>query len=99
MALTYTPEQIEEKLSDYPEWQLGEDGQLHREFTFKNFGQAMLFANAVGYLAESANHHPDLTIHSYKHVKINLMTHSEGGITNRDFALIGQIDALPRRSA
>lgn len=94
--MTYTSEQIQGKLTDYPDWNLGEDGQLHREFTFKNFSQAMLFANAVGYLAESANHHPDLTIHSYKYVKISLMTHSEGGITDTDFALIGQIDALTR---
>ena len=95
MTTPYDRAQIEAKLADFPDWQLGNDGQLHAEYTFKNFSRAMLFANAIGLLAEHADHHPDLFIHSYRHVKISLMTHSQNGITDKDFALIAQIDALP----
>ncbi len=95
MGTTYTEAEIKERLAEHPNWSLGDDGQLHAEFVFKNFSRAMLFASAVGLLAESANHHPDLFIHSYKHVRLSLMTHDQGGITERDFALIRQIDALP----
>ncbi|HOA25760.1 MAG TPA: 4a-hydroxytetrahydrobiopterin dehydratase [Aggregatilineales bacterium] len=98
MAKVYERAEIEERLRSYPGWALGEDGQLHRELTFNNFAQAMLYASAVGHLAESADHHPDLFIHGYKHLRISLMTHSEKGITDRDFALIEQIEALPRRA-
>lgn len=94
---TYDPAVVKQKLAAYPNWSLGEDGQLHAEFVFKNFGQAMLFATAVGHLAESFNHHPDLFIHSYKHVKLSLMSHDVQAITDRDFRLIEAIAALPQR--
>lgn len=97
MADVYGEEEVRQKLTSYPGWTLGDDGQLHKELTFKNFAQAMLFANAVGHLADSADHHPDLCVYGYKHLRISLMTHSAEGITSRDFALIDQIEALPRR--
>ena len=93
---TYTPAEIAARLTDHPDWQLGEDGQLHAAYTLKNFTQVMLFVNAIAHLAEVANHHPDLLIHDWKHLSISLMTHDQGGITDNDFALIDQIDALPR---
>jgi 4a-hydroxytetrahydrobiopterin dehydratase len=93
---TYTPAEITARLADHPDWQLGDDGQLHAAYTLKNFTQVMLFVNAIAHLAEVANHHPDLLIHGWKHLSISLMTHDQGGITDNDFALIAQIDALPR---
>lgn len=90
-------DEISEKLAGHPAWRLDDDGQLTAEFIFKNFGQAMLFANAVAHLAESLDHHPDLFIHSYKHVRVSVSSHDVGGITGRDFRLIGLIDALPQR--
>lgn len=98
MAKTYTPDEINAKLKDFPGWTLGDDGQLHKEFTFKNFLQALTFANAVGHLADTANHHPDVSIYSYKHLRLDLMDHEADGISDKDFALIEQIDELPRRS-
>jgi 4a-hydroxytetrahydrobiopterin dehydratase len=95
---TYSQTEIEEKLADHPNWSLADDGRLHAHFTFKNFSRAMLFAGAVGHLAEAADHHPDLLIHDYKNVKISLTTHSAGGITEADFNLIEQIEALPSQS-
>ncbi|MBN1122770.1 MAG: 4a-hydroxytetrahydrobiopterin dehydratase [Anaerolineae bacterium] len=90
----FTRNEITDKLSEHPGWALNNAGRLEKEYIFKNFTQAMLFANAVGHLAERADHHPDLCIHDYKHVTISLMSHDVGGITDRDFALIGEIDGL-----
>jgi pterin-4a-carbinolamine dehydratase len=52
----------------------------------------MLFANAVGYVAESLNHHPDFYIH-YNEVTLRNWTHVTGGLTDRDFILAERIDA------
>lgn len=87
---------VRERLREHPTWQLAADGQLECELTFKNFNRAVLFVNAIAYLAETHDHHPDLLLHDYKRLTIRLMTHSAGGITERDFALLAQIDALPR---
>jgi 4a-hydroxytetrahydrobiopterin dehydratase len=97
MTTRFDTTEIEEKLSNHPDWQLGEDGQLHAEYVFENFSRAILFANAVGLLAEKADHHPDLFIHDYRHVRISVMTHSQDAITDKDFDLITQIDALPSK--
>jgi 4a-hydroxytetrahydrobiopterin dehydratase len=92
----YTPDEITARLEHYASWSLGEDGQLQANLMFKNFAQVMFFVNALAYLAETANHHPDLLIHGWKNLRISLMTHDQGGITDLDFDLIRQIDALPR---
>jgi 4a-hydroxytetrahydrobiopterin dehydratase len=94
--MPFTTTEIKQHLADHPNWSLGDDGQLHADYTLKNFMQVMLFANAIGHLAQAADHHPDLLIHGYKHLRVSLMTHSEGGITDKDFVLIRQIDALPQ---
>lgn len=93
---TYGPAEIQERLAGYPAWKLRDDGQLEAEFTMKNFAQVMMFTNAVAHLAESMNHHPDLFLHGWKHLTIRLMTHDQHGVTDLDFDLIRQIDALPR---
>jgi 4a-hydroxytetrahydrobiopterin dehydratase len=59
-----------------------------------SFGAAMLYAGAVAYLAEAANHHPDLLI-QWDTVTLTLSTHSAGGLTDKDFALAAQISQLP----
>jgi 4a-hydroxytetrahydrobiopterin dehydratase len=59
------------------------DGALEREFTFDTFPVAIAFVNAVARLAERENHHPDIRI-SYRKVTLRWVTHSAGGITDRD---------------
>ncbi|GAB4482426.1 MAG: 4a-hydroxytetrahydrobiopterin dehydratase [Anaerolineae bacterium] len=95
MTGTYSEAQIRERLAAHPGWELGEDGQVHRLFVFRDFKETMMFANAVALLAEAADHHPDLFIHGYKRLRVSLMSHDVQGITGRDFRLIEQIDALP----
>jgi 4a-hydroxytetrahydrobiopterin dehydratase len=58
-----------------------------------DFREAMLYTGAVAYLAERANHHPDVLI-QWNRVTLTLSTHSEGGLTAADMALAGQISAL-----
>jgi 4a-hydroxytetrahydrobiopterin dehydratase len=71
-----------------------ENNKLTNEIVFANFVKAVKFVNQIVPLAEKANHHPDILIHSYKKVKIELFTHSEGKITDKDYQLAGEIEKL-----
>jgi 4a-hydroxytetrahydrobiopterin dehydratase len=74
-------------------WKI-ENNKLTNEIVFANFVEAVKFVNQIVPLAEKANHHPDILIHSYKKVKIELFTHSEGKITDKDYQLANEIDNL-----
>jgi 4a-hydroxytetrahydrobiopterin dehydratase len=89
---TLTPEQVATELAETPGWAV-DDAQLTRTVTRKDFRDSLLFVNAVGFLAEGANHHPDILI-SWNKVTLTLSTHSEGGLTGKDFALARQINEL-----
>lgn len=71
-----------------------ENNNLVKEFVFSDFEQAVDFVNKIVPLAEKANHHPDIYIHSYKKVRIELFTHSEGKITEKDYDLAIEIDRI-----
>jgi 4a-hydroxytetrahydrobiopterin dehydratase len=62
------------------------DGALERTFELPSFPEAIAFVNRVAELAEREGHHPDVTI-SYKKVTLRWVTHSAGGITDRDHEL------------
>jgi 4a-hydroxytetrahydrobiopterin dehydratase len=65
------------------------NGALERTFEFPSFEDAIAFVNRVAELAEREKHHPDIAI-SYKTVTLRWVTHSAGGITDRDHALADQ---------
>ena len=71
-----------------------EGDAIVRDVELDGFKAAMALANRVADAANEANHHPDILIHDYKHVRLTLSTHSEGGITDNDFALAETIDGL-----
>ena len=74
-------------------WQ--RDGEaIAREWELADFAAAIAFVNRVGELAEQANHHPDIHLHGWNKVRLELSTHSEGGITQADIDMAGRIDAL-----
>ena len=79
-------EDISKKLSSLSGW-VQEEKQIANEFQFKDFVDALSFVNKVGAEAEKMNHHPDIFMHSWNKVKITISTHSEGGITEKDFEL------------
>jgi 4a-hydroxytetrahydrobiopterin dehydratase len=75
------------------EWQ--RDGQaITREWMFEDFSHAIAFVNRVADVAETANHHPDIHLHGWNKVRLELSTHSEGGLTQADFDMAARIDAL-----
>lgn len=82
--------EIEDVLKTHPKWKL-KGGKLTREWTFKDFFEAMTFVNRVAVVAETAGHHPDIDIR-YNQVVLGLISHDAGGITRRDEAMAGQID-------
>jgi 4a-hydroxytetrahydrobiopterin dehydratase len=71
-----------------------ENNKWVKEFEFTNFVKAVDFVNKIVPIAESADHHPDIFIHSYKKVRIELITHSEGKITEKDYKLAEEIDKI-----
>jgi 4a-hydroxytetrahydrobiopterin dehydratase len=90
-------EQIEQLLRS-TEW--SRDGQaIVREYELADFARAIGFVNSVAELAEEANHHPDILVHGWNKVRLELSTHSQGGLTNADFALAERIDGLAERRA
>jgi 4a-hydroxytetrahydrobiopterin dehydratase len=87
-----TEDEITAELARVAGWERS-GGCIARTVKLGDFRDAMLFAGAVGYLAEKAGHHPDITI-QWNKVTLTLATHSAGGLTAADFALAGQINGL-----
>jgi len=87
-----TPEEILNNLAEMEEWRAEED-VLKKRFEFKNFADALDFVNKVGEIAERHDHHPDIYF-GWGYAEINLTTHDRGGVTDFDFALAKEIDAI-----
>jgi 4a-hydroxytetrahydrobiopterin dehydratase len=85
-------EQVSELLAGLDGWSRQGDSIVHTQ-TLADFKAAMLYVGAVAYLAEAANHHPDITV-QWNKVTLILSTHSAGGLTGKDFALAEQISRL-----
>lgn len=75
------------------DWKI-ENSKLIKEFQFSNFVNAVDFINKIVPLTEKADHHPNIFLHSYKKVKIELFTHSKGKITEKDYRLAKEIDQI-----
>ena len=90
MKQALTQAEIEQALQSIPGWTL-QQGKLTRDWTFKDFVQAMEFVNRIAALAESAGHHPDIDIR-YNQVRLGLVSHDAGGITHRDVDMAKQIN-------
>jgi 4a-hydroxytetrahydrobiopterin dehydratase len=86
-------QEIAERLAAVPHWARDGDSIVHAA-TLADFKAAMLYVGAVAYLAETANHHPDIAI-SWNKVTLTLSTHSAGGLTEKDFSMAEQISRLP----
>ena len=83
---------IKAGLKTLPDWKRS-GSTITRVFKFKDFVVAMKFVNTVAKLAEKAFHHPDIDIRWNK-ITLTLTTHSEGGLTEKDFKLAKQFDRL-----
>ncbi len=87
-----TGTEIEEKIKATDGWRL-EGETLFRRFEFPDFAKSLAFVNRVSEIAESANHHPDLTF-GWGYAELRTMTHDRGGVTDVDFALVAKIDQM-----
>jgi 4a-hydroxytetrahydrobiopterin dehydratase len=82
MGILSEPE-IEKQLNNLPGWTL-EGRAIKKQFTFNDFPAAVAFVNRLVPEAEAADHHPDIVI-NYRRVTLLYSTHSEGGLTQKDF--------------
>jgi 4a-hydroxytetrahydrobiopterin dehydratase len=87
-----TDDQIADRLRALPAWTRDGD-RISREFTWPTFADAVAFIVRIAFAAEAADHHPDIHVH-YRRVTLVYWTHSEGGLTAKDFAGAAAADAL-----
>jgi 4a-hydroxytetrahydrobiopterin dehydratase len=87
----YDSTTIANHLAALPGWQVA-DNWLVREYPTSGWRVTMMVVNAIAFVAEAANHHPDLEVH-WGSVTVRLQTHSAGGITDKDLQLAARIHA------
>jgi 4a-hydroxytetrahydrobiopterin dehydratase len=84
--------EIERRLASAPGWALS-GGAIEKRFEFADFHRTMGFVNAIAWVANAEDHHPDLQL-SYGHCTVRFNTHSVGGISVNDFICAAKVDAL-----
>ncbi len=91
---TYAEPEITERLAPLPGWQFVE-GEIRRTYKTDGWPTTLMLVNAIGFCAESADHHPDLKV-SWGRLVVALSTHSAGGVTDKDFDLARRIEDIAR---
>ncbi len=81
-------------LPQVKDWNIIKDKLLEKDFSFKNFTEAISFINKVAEVAEIEGHHPDIYLHNYKKVKITLTTHAIKGLSINDFVMAVKINLI-----
>ncbi len=90
-----TSAEVDEALRSLAGWDACEGKtQIHKQFRFKDFLEAMRFVNALARLAEAEGHHPDFSVH-WNTVDVTLWTHATGGLSENDFIVAAKLDVLP----
>jgi 4a-hydroxytetrahydrobiopterin dehydratase len=85
-------DEVDQRIKSLGGWSLRGD-EIVKQYTFKDFPAAIAFVNRLAPEAEGADHHPDILI-NYKRVTLTYSTHSEGGLTDKDFAGAAAADRL-----
>lgn len=89
-----TPAQVKELMPQIKDWHNNADStQISKSFKFDDFYQTMAFVNAIAWIANTENHHPDMEI-GYNYCKVNFMTHAIKGLSHNDFICAAKIDKL-----
>jgi len=90
-----TGDEARDQLAQVSGWTLLEGpDRIQKSWTVKNFMAGMAFFERVAELAEAEGHHPDLHLHGYRNVEIEIWTHAIGGLSLNDFILAARIDEL-----
>jgi 4a-hydroxytetrahydrobiopterin dehydratase len=90
------PTEVVSRLAAAPGWQLtgdGEDVAIEKTYSFANYYETISFVNAVAFIANAQDHHPDLSVH-YNRCVVRFNTHDVKGLSETDFDSASQIDAL-----
>lgn len=86
--------EVAELLAALPGWQLSADGKaIAKDFRFDDFHRTLGFINAVGFMANRQDHHPDLEA-GYGHCQVLWSTHDVGGLSRNDFICAAKVEAL-----
>lgn len=89
-----TQTEVTEFLREIKDWEVSKDGKLiSKNFSFKNFYKTMAFVNAVAWISNLENHHPDMEV-GYNYCRIKYMTHAIDGLSKNDFICAAKVDAL-----
>ena len=88
----YSEQEASRALGELSSWR-AERGAISRTYETEGWGTTLMLVNAIGFVAEAADHHPDLEV-SWAKVVVRLSTHSAGGITDKDIALAREIERL-----
>lgn len=90
----YSPDETTAKLKEMQlaDWYV-EEGWLRRKYNTDGWPTTLMLVNAIGFLCEAAYHHADLSV-TWGKLWVKLMTHSAGGITDKDFALAKKIEEM-----
>lgn len=87
-------DEIMKLLSEVNEWEVSKDEtMISKRFTFKGFYKTMAFVNAIAWIANQENHHPDLEV-GYNYCCVKYTTHAVKGLTKNDFICAAKVDAL-----
>lgn len=87
---------VRELLPQVPGWELVEDGRaISRTYTFPDYYRTIAFVNALAFIANREDHHPDLGVH-YDRCVVRYSTHDVGGLSENDFICAAKADALTR---
>ena len=86
---------VEAMMPLLPGWSVRDGRALVREFTFADYASALRWVNAVSWLAELEDHHPDVKLR-WGGVELSLSTHSIGGLSENDFILAAKVNVLER---
>jgi 4a-hydroxytetrahydrobiopterin dehydratase len=91
-----TPTEIVSRLAAAPTWKLTGDGPdvaIEKIYTFDNYYETISFVNAVAFIANAQDHHPDLSVH-YNRCVVRFNTHDVKGLSETDFECASQVDGL-----
>ena len=85
-------------LANLPGWELSADGRLiGRTYVMRWFMDAIEFIQKIAEVAEAEDHHPDIHLTGYRRLRIELMTHAIGGLSENDFIVAAKVDSLPKQ--
>jgi len=87
-------EEIKTLLSEIPGWEVDKEGTLiSRRFIFKGFYKTMAFVNAIAWIANQENHHPDMEV-GYNYCLVKYTTHAISGLSKNDFICAAKVEGL-----